>query len=167
MGDIIQDRAKYRTGWTGGGEETPCGSGSMMKNTEAQRAWLPEIVQKYGIESIADIGAGDRNWIRHVDWDVKYTAYDLVPRSAEVKEFDLVREIPPKVDALLCLWVLNHFPYEDCLAALMNINASGAKYLIMTDRPIWHCEQPLHIQMDALETLVLNNKGDRIQLIEL
>jgi len=63
--------------------------------------------------------------------------------------------------------VLNHMPYEDSQYAIRNIKASGSKYLIMTDRPIWHHEQPPEIQMEYLEELKLNSKGDRILLIEL
>jgi len=138
-----------------------------MKNTRLQREWLPAIVKKYGIHTVADIGAGDLNWMSRMVWDVEYTAYDLVPRSTEVIEFDLVNQVAPQVDALLCLWVLNHFPVDQCISAIDNIRASGSKYLIMTDRPKWHREQPIQIQMDAIESLSLNNKGDTIKLIEL
>lgn len=167
MSDIVTDRAKFVRGWRGGGKETPCGSGSKLCNTVEQREWLPQMASKYGIRTVADIGAGDLNWVRHVEWDVEYTAYDLVPRHADVAEFDLVAEVPPKVDAILCLWVLNHLPADQCRAALENIRASGSGYLIMTDRPMWHCEQPAEIQMPFLEELTLNEKGDRILLCAL
>lgn len=167
MGDIITRREKFDRGWSGGGKETPCGSGSKLENTVEQRVWLPEIAARFGIRTVADVGAGDLNWMRHMDWDVEYTPYDLVPRRPEVIEFDLVRQVPPTVDAILCLWVLNHMPFEDCRGAIRNLKASGSRYLIMTDRPIWHHEQPPEIQMEALETLVLNAKGDQIKLVEL
>ena len=59
MPDIITDAAKYRKGWTGGLPETKCGNGSRMRTTKIQRAWIPEIVKKYNIKSVADVGAGD------------------------------------------------------------------------------------------------------------
>jgi len=166
MGDIVR-REKFQQGWKGGGSETPCGSGSKLSNTVLQREWLPDIAEKYGIRTVADIGAGDMNWITHMTWDVEYTPYDLVPRHPDVTEFDLVNEVPPKVDCILCLWVLNHMPFEDSRAAIRNIKLSGSKYLIMTDRPIWHFEQPPEIQMQAKEAILLNSRGDRIKLIEL
>ena len=122
------------------------------------------MVKKYDIKTIADIGAGDLNWVQTLDWDVVYTPYDLVPRHPEVKPFDLIRQAPPKVDLVMCLWVLNHLPYTHCQQALLNLKASGAKYLMMTDRPIWRKEQPPEIDMPFIEELVLNDKRDSIKL---
>jgi hypothetical protein len=167
MPDVIRDIEKFRRGWTGGLPETKCGSGSRLKNTKRQRQWIPGIIEKYGIQSIADIGAGDLNWIKTMDLGVEYTAYDLVPRVEGVIEFDLVKQVAPKVDMILCLWVLNHLPMEDSRKAIANLKASGSKYLMMTDRPIWHCDQPEEIVMPYIERIVLNEKQDSIMLIEL
>jgi len=168
MSDIITEVDKYKKGWTGGLPETPCGHGSKLFVTKKQREWIPEIVEKYGIKSIADIGAGDMNWIKKTDLgDVKYIPYDLVPRLPEVQKFDLVQEIPTKVDMIMCLWVLNHFPYEHCQQAIKNIKASGAKYLMMTDRLRYREDQPPEIEMPYIDRLMLNDKGDSIMLIDL
>ncbi len=81
MSDIITQVNKYKKGWGGGLPETPCGSGSLLKNTEAQRIWIPAIFKKYNIRTVADIGAGDLNWISQMDTSgIAYQAYDLVPR---------------------------------------------------------------------------------------
>lgn len=165
MSDIV-DLKKMAAGWVGGLPETPCGYGSKLSTTEAQREWIPKMVRKYKVKTVADIGAGDLNWVQHVKWPkgVEYTAYDLIPRKEEVTKFDLLAEIPPQVDLIMCLWVLNHFDFENCRKAIQNLKASGATYLLMTDRPIWHREQPPEIVMPALETLVLNEKQDRLIL---
>lgn len=168
MGDVIRDVSKFERGWTSGLPETECGFGSKLTNTAEQREWIPNIVEKYRIHSIADIGAGDLNWITKMDMgDVIYTAYDLVPRHPSVHPFDLVKQVAPRVDMILCLWVLNHLPPDDSRKAIANLKASGSKYLMMTDRPIWHCDQPEEILMPYIEELKLNHKGDRILLIEL
>lgn len=167
MGDVVRDVEKFRRGWTGGLPETKCGSGSMLRNTEQQREWIPQIIAKYGIQSIADIGAGDLNWIKTIDLGVEYTAYDLVPRVEGVIKFDLVEQVAPQADLLMCLWVLNHLPFEDSRKAIANLKASGSKYLMMTDRPIWREEQPPEIEMDYIERIILNAKQDSIMLIEL
>lgn len=166
--DIVYDVGKYREGWHGGLPETPCGFGSRLDQTVEQRAKIAEWLERYDIKSIADIGAGDLNWIRHMDLSgIDYRPFDLVVRDASVTRFDLLQEVPPAVDCIMCMWVLNHFDFDQCRTALKNIRESGAKYLIMTDRPQWHSEQPPEIQMQALDALLLNEKGDRIKLIRL
>lgn len=126
------------------------------------------MVEKYGIRTVADIGAGDLNWILRTSLgEVDYTAYDLVPRHPSIVKFDLVTEIPPSVDMIMCLWVLNHFPIDNSRKAIANLKASGSKYLMMTDRPRWHIDQPEEIHMDYIEKLPLNAIGDSIMLIEL
>ena len=168
MSDIVRDMEKYQRGWTGGLPETKCGFGSKVSSTIEQRKWIPQIINDYAIETIADIGAGDLNWITHMDMPgVVYTAYDLVPRREQVIKFDLVTEIPPQVDMIMCLWVLNHMPMEECRQAIANLKASGSKFLMITDRPKWHAEQPEEIQMPYVECLEITKEGDRILLIQL
>lgn len=169
MSDIITERDRFAAGWRGGLPETPCGHGSKLNSTIAQREWLPVMFRKYGVRSVCDIGAGDLNWIHHMPMKgISYRALDLVPRRPDVEPFDLVREIPPQADMLLCLWVLNHMPYADCQAAIANLRASGSRWLVMTDRPSWHHEQPPEIRMTPLEELPLDRlTGDRIILVDL
>lgn len=170
MGDVIYDRKKFVKGWVGGLPETPCGCGSRVDQTETQRRWIPEIVSKYAIKSIGDIGAGDLNWIRsmRLPYDVTYAAFDLVPRRPEVAQLDIVRDVPKRFDLLMCLWVLNHLPFCACQAAIANLRASGSRYLLMTDRPKWHAEQPPEIIMPHIEELLLRlETGDRILLVDL
>jgi len=168
VGDVVRDAEKFRRGWTGGLPETKCGHGSMLAQTVRQREWMPEMIRKYEIESIADIGAGDLNWIKKMDLaGASYRAYDLVPRLPQVVAFDLVNDVAPRADLLMCLWVLNHLEMEPCRQAIANLKASGSKYLMMTDRPIWHHEQPKEIIMQPIESLRLNNKNDSILLVRL
>jgi len=168
MSDIITEISKYQKGWIGGLPETPCGSGSKLSNTIAQRKWIGKLIKTYKIKTIADIGAGDLNWIKKIDLKgIEYTPYDLVPRQPDVKKFDCIQQVPPKVDMLMYLWVLNHFPYDHCKKALENIFKSGAKYLLMTDRPVWREEQPPEIELPFIKELVLNDKQDSIRLIKL
>lgn len=166
MNDLVRD---FEAGWTGGLPETPCGWGSTMKATAKQRDWIPNIVDEYGIHSIADIGAGDMNWISkmYLPLHVEYTAYDLYPRKPEIITFDLLKEVPAPVDMIMCLWVLNHFEYDDCLTALGNIKKSGAKYLLMTDRESRREFQPPDIVMPYIEKTHLTDLGDFLLLIDL
>ena len=170
MSDIIKRVEKFKRGWTGGLPETPCGFGSKISQTGAQRDWLLKKVKELNIKTITDVGAGDLNWISRINFpkSVQYTPLDLYPRKPEVAKFDIIQEVPPKSDLILCLWVLNHLEKEDALKAYANIEASGSKYLMMTYRPIWADEQPVEFNKKGLEEIVINeNKKDVIKLIKL
>ena len=159
--DIITEVAKYKRGWTGGGDETPCGFGSKVTQTKVQRKWLPKMVAEYGIHSINDIGAGDLNWIPLVQWPhpIQYTPFDLVPRQPSVQPFDLIHEIPRPADAILCLWVLNHLPESHARQALQNLLACKAKYLFYT----WWPDMFDFLDLGTLESAVMRtaHKADR------
>jgi len=161
------DINKYIKGWISGGSETPCGSGSKLSNTEAQCKWIPEMIVKHGVKTVADIGAGDLNWMSMIELpeDVQYQGYDLVPRHNSVKQFDLLVDIPPKVDLLMCIWVLNHMPRLEQLQAMRNIIASGCKYLMITNTPKWN--QDYINNLDYLELLELPIYEAELRLIQL
>lgn len=170
MSDLITNVSKYKKGWTGGLPETPCGAGSRLKDTALQRQWIPKIISKYNIKTVADIGAGDLNWFNKMSIPpgVEVTHYDLVPRHPLVNQFDIIQEIPEKSDLIMCLWVLNHFPYDHCRAALKNIINSGSRYLLMTDRASYHKDQPPEIDMPYLENIRLSVAKDcSMRLIDL
>jgi len=121
-------------GWLGGlSDGTPCGRGSTMANTKAVRDWLPKIAAKYGIRSVNDAGAGDMHWIRHVDWDVEYAGYDLIPRHQDVKQWDIAINPLPKADAILCRFVIGHLDPLNAAAAIGNFRMSGSTYLIASN----------------------------------
>jgi hypothetical protein len=84
MGDIVA-REKFSRGWKGGLPETPCGYGSTLEATKAQRDWIPQVIRRHGITSIVDVGAGDLNWIKLVDLCVRaigrWTLFRAAPGS--------------------------------------------------------------------------------------
>ena len=164
MSDLITSIDGYRKGWKGGLPETICGSGSTLKSTKKQRGWIPKIIKQYGIKSIADIGAGDLNWIKHIDLTaVKYTAYDLIPRKPEVIRLDITRQVPPKSDMIMCLWVLNHFSMDDAENALSNI-VKSCDYLLVTYRGKTDSDVLID-KFDCIESIPLNDKKDCLRLI--
>ena len=156
-GDIM-NRPQFAGGWRSGLPETPCGVGSTIARTERQRKWIPEIVKRYDIHTIANVGAGALNWwpLMELPQDVDTVHLDLVPRSEGVQLFDIVDTVPPKVDLIVCVWVLNHLPLEDCKQAIENIRASGTRYLIVTDRYL------PEDQFTPIEVLILNNGAQMI-----
>lgn len=118
-------------GWAGGRPETECGPGSTMANTEKVRDILPAWISRYSIRTLADVGAGDLNWIRQVELGaVDYWAYDLIPRSESVAEYDLCSQaLPTRFDAILCRHCLNHLSIPRVLAGLWNFSRV-ARFLI-------------------------------------
>ena len=170
MKDLVDSKEKFEKGWRGGLPETKCGAGSKLNRTVEQRAWLTDMVNKYGIRSVGDIGAGDMNWIKKMDWGVRYHPFDLVPRSPAVKEFDLREEVPPTYDALLVLWVLNHLDMGDQIRCVTNLKASKSKYLFITQRLLWTEYQPkefLDLIANPIETIHVFDKKNVLLMIEL
>ena len=137
-----------------------------MRETEIQREWLPEMVAKYGITDIADIGAGDLNWMAHTELGCGYTPYDLIPRAHGVKQLDLLTDKLPKAHTLMCLWVINHLPPDMQEVAINKLKGSGSKYLIMTyDSRMEPCTDLPYIETTRLKRR--DNHNFDIRLIEL
>lgn len=124
--------SEYTTEWASGLPETPCGKGSRLEETSILREWLPDIIERFDIGSLNDLGAGDQNWIAHVNWpyDIEYKAFDVKPRHEDVHFIDLVELVPPYADAQMCIYVLNHLSPKQMRRALFNIQQSSGAYLI-------------------------------------
>lgn len=125
----------------------PCGKGSIFENTTMIRTILPEIVMKFDIHSISDAGAGDLSWLCAIKWphEVDYKAYDIYPRHEDVIEFDVVTEVLPATDLILCRHVLNHLPGGLNREAVLRFNESGSKYILISfdrapNESPWHEE---------------------------
>jgi hypothetical protein len=132
---MLSDREMYNRmvrGWRGGlAEGTVCGQGSRRANTRAISVWLPHFCRKYKVESVCDAGAGDLHWVKRLQWDVKYQAFDLIPRHPDVKRLDITTEVLPACDAILCRMVLNHLDDERVEMAL-ELFRQSATYLLAT-----------------------------------
>ena len=122
----------FRRGWISGLPETPCGYGSTAAATLKQRKVLAGWIKKYRIKSVVDVGAGDLNWVRLMDLDIDYQPLDLVPRAPDVKQFDLIYEIPPACDMVWCLWLLNHLADYRAKAALDNLLQTDCRFIVYT-----------------------------------
>jgi len=166
----VKQPTKWEKGWSSGLPETPCGSGSKIKRTAKQRFWIAGVTRRYSIETIGDIGAGDLNWISLVDLNgAQYTAYDLVKRAPSVLPIDIIRDVPPRHDLIMCLWVLNHLKKDDAARAFANIKASGSKYLMVTGQRRLEVHSPECLNSLAhVERLKLTHiRGGYMKLVEL
>lgn len=132
---MLTDKQMYdrmKNGWRGGiSKGTICGFASTRANTRVIAAWLPDVCQRFDIKSICDAGAGDLYWVRWIEWDVEYLAFDLIPRSHDVIKLDITTEALPKCDAILCRMVLNHL-CKDRIAMAIDLFRESATYLIAT-----------------------------------
>ena len=135
--------------WSGNGwgnSETRSGSGSTIAATEPIRAALPALFDYLGIETLADAGCGECNWISRISERFRlYLGYDLVPEMLEearqkygrrrghfFAEADIVFDLLPAVDAILCRDVLTHLPLLEVKEALGLFKRSGSRFLIAT-----------------------------------
>lgn len=127
---------QYPSTWLSGGRETPCGKGAKISETSLIRRVLPELVSLYNIDLIADVGCGDQNWMKKVEWfsDVIVQGFDQHPRSPEVTSFDCVKEIiPAGFDMIQCIYVLNHLYKPGHIEqAIENFKASRTPWLFVT-----------------------------------
>ena len=131
-------------GW--GETETRSGAGSTVAATGTLRVHLVELCRFFGIRQLVDAGCGDLNWMKMIskEFDL-YIGIDVVPEliaGLEEREGrrrghffavrDLTQDPLPRADAILCRDVMTHLADERVLAALEQIKASGARYLLAT-----------------------------------
>jgi SAM-dependent methyltransferase len=115
----------YQTDFWNGGS----GVGSAAETTVVYRAFLDRFLTRANITSVVDVGCGDWQLGRLVDWSgVNYVGIDVVDSVIEANadaygsdavrfaEFDVLDDLDalPVADALLIKDVLQHWPIADC-----------------------------------------------------
>jgi len=129
-----------------GSSESVSGDGATMARTEVIRVRLPLVFEDLGIEILGDAGCGDLNWMASVSHSLRlYLGFDIVPgliddlrvRFADrpthfFTPSDIVRQAPPRCDAILCRDCLTHLTHEEARLALRGFKKSGSTYLIAT-----------------------------------
>lgn len=126
--------------------ESLSGTGSTLKYTENLRKELPNLFSKYSIQKVFDAPCGDFNWMSHLLPSVKleYIGGDIVKPLIEnlnskhksnnisFVHFDLIKEIPPEVDLMICRDCLFHLSFQDIKSVLENFIKSKSTYLLTT-----------------------------------
>ncbi len=173
--DLWQSNRKHK--------ESKSGAGSFLKNTKNVRNDLPDLLNKYEIESLLDIPCGDMNWISKLNLNIDYVGADIVPELIEenqrnypdknFKVLDVVNDPLPEMDLILCRDCFVHLPLEYIKLAIDNIRKAGIKYMLVTSFPVevnknisigkW---RPLNMQiepfnLEAIETIDENEKYKR------
>lgn len=106
---------------------------------------LDTVIREHGIRSMADIPCGDFNWMPELlaaHPDVTYVGYDVVPAlirdnrlshpTHEFRLLDITLAAPERTDLIFSKDLLNHLSEADVWAALENMVASGADWLLVT-----------------------------------
>lgn len=142
MGMAVFTEHFRENGW--GSDESVSGEGSTVEQTAAIRAALPDIIRDHQIRTMLDIPCGDFNWMKLLALPVTYTGADIVDEIVAMNQsrfsspsrsfvtLDLTVERLPDVDLILCRDCLFHFSFQHVAAALANIKASGARFLLTT-----------------------------------
>jgi hypothetical protein len=125
--------------------ESRSGSGANLRATEIVRRELPRLVAELGVTTLLDVPCGDFHWMKEIDLPVeRYVGGDIVAdlvaenaraygdarRSFQV--LDLTCDPLPRAELVLCRDGMPHLSHADVLAALRNIRASGARWLLAT-----------------------------------
>ncbi len=125
--------------WTNGS-----GPGSRPSSTIEYRAYVERFMKENHVASVTDLGCGDWQFSRYMDWSsVRYTGLDVVPSliernahsyGADNITFDIFRDCEslPGGDLLLAKEVLQHLPNEMVLRYLEAISRRY-KFALLTN----------------------------------
>lgn len=131
-----------------GDSDSRSGKGSNLIATQELRRLLPPFLAKLQIHSMLDLPCGDYFWMSQVDLGVPvYTGGDIVPELIAANRaaygragvsfdvLDLIEGPLPRHDLVFCRDCLVHLSTDHIRAALRNIRASGAEWLLTTTYP--------------------------------
>jgi SAM-dependent methyltransferase len=120
------------------------GEGSLLPNALEYMDFLQKFIKSNNIKTVLDLGCGDWEFSRHIDWTgIEYTGYDIVKSVVEknVKKFstssirfehsNILSSKLPQADLVVCKDVLQHFSNEDILLLIQKI--SKYRYCLMTN----------------------------------
>lgn len=126
-------------GWFNGS-----GSGSLPENTEIYRHFLQDFMQKHDIKTVLDLGCGDWQSTKLMDWDgISYLGLDVVPQVIEDVQrqygkeniqfacADIISSALPQADLVIIKDVLQHWPNAAIEAFLSQL--APYKYVLITN----------------------------------
>lgn len=129
-----------------GSKETISGPGSTLEACSPILKKLPVWFARYHIQKIADLGCGDFNWLRRLDFSgLEYDGYDVATlaiaraslhatRNIRFQVADILEISVPKVDLVILKDVLIHLPNSEGISILDKIR-KNARYLAATSYP--------------------------------
>ena len=104
------------------------GGGSSIETTILYRQFLMEFLREHDIHSVVDLGCGDWEFSRTIDWKgLNYTGYDVVAKLIARNQLlygtsnihfvhaDVIHTELPCADLLICKEVLQHLTNQDIM----------------------------------------------------
>ena len=134
-------------GWQG--TVSRSGPGSTIVKTTSLRTSLPILLKELNATVLVDAPCGDFYWMKavnlsHLD---QYIGIDIVPSmiASNAQQFanakrqfackDIVTDLLPKADVILCRDCLQHLTFESIFATIKNFKDSGSTYLLVSNHP--------------------------------
>jgi hypothetical protein len=133
------------------GIESLSGTGSGVAQTRTILLKLPELFVSFGIKILVDAPCGDMFWMSELLANntvlEKYIGVDIVKKlivknrqqfANDIISFEclnIVDDIPPKGDLILCRDCLAHLTFEEAKTVISNFKKSGSRYLLTTTYP--------------------------------
>ena len=130
----------YEKNLWGGGS----GAGSSPENTEGYRAFLKSFLKENSIQSVVDLGCGDWQFSRYIDWsEISYTGIDVAEslvlenkrkygsENIDFISLDITKSVLPSADLILIKDVFQHWGNSEILSFIPKIKAY--KYALITN----------------------------------
>ena len=153
-----------------GSKETRSGYGSELKQTSFIIKKMPDILKKYNIHNLIEIGCGDFNWMQKVSpYLDNYIGIDIVQemidKNREKYGSDNIRfecEVYPywimyfsdkMFNAVLFADMLVHLPYFMSLSYLNAVKKAGVKYLFATTFKYFRFNEDIRISQTGWRPL--------------
>lgn len=136
----------YNECWWGKNEnnEGSSGDGSTVAEAGPYMDFLQKFIEEKSIKSIVDIGCGDWNFSKHIDWGERsYLGVDVVKFIIEKNQenftsenihfihADILDTPLPSADLLLCKDVMQHLPNDDIKLFMEQV--AKYKYCLITN----------------------------------
>jgi 2-polyprenyl-3-methyl-5-hydroxy-6-metoxy-1,4-benzoquinol methylase len=120
------------------------GDGSSLVNATPYMNFLQTFMQEHDIKSVVDVGCGDWEFSKHMDWTgITYIGIDVVPTVVKKNNAlyknkkcsfickDVTKKSLPKGDLLICKDVLQHLTTQDIKAVCRQFQKF--KYCLITN----------------------------------
>ena len=130
-------------------QKSKSGSGSSLKSTENIRLKIPTIIKEFNIKSIIDVPCGDFFWFSKIidELDIEYLGGDIVEniiignkkfenKKVKFKQFDIINDVIPNYDLLICRDCLFHFSYDDIKRTFENFKNSQFQNILITNHDL-------------------------------